>query len=60
MKDNDPDTLQLSDELDTEWVKLWRRATKKKKSAQKELTLNITLAEKEIQLSAKFKYKKTV
>jgi hypothetical protein len=27
-QENDPDTLQLLDESDKEWVKLWRKATR--------------------------------
>ena len=34
-EENDPDTLQLLDELDTDWVKLWRTSTNKKKTNQK-------------------------
>ena len=30
IKENDPDTLQLQDEIDEEWVKLWLKATDKK------------------------------
>jgi hypothetical protein len=29
-EENDPDILQLKDELDTEWVKLWKTMAKKK------------------------------
>jgi hypothetical protein len=28
MPEDDPDTLQLLDELDKDWVKRWRKATK--------------------------------
>lgn len=31
-KENDPDTLQLYDELDSAWVKMWVKQKKKKKS----------------------------
>ena len=34
LQENDPDTLQLLDELDKEWVRLWR------KTALKETTAN--------------------
>jgi hypothetical protein len=30
--ENDPDTLQLLDELDSDWVNLWRKAINKNKS----------------------------
>ena len=30
IKENDPDTLQILDEIDEEWVKLWLKATGKK------------------------------
>lgn len=30
-QENDPDTLQLLDETDKEWVKLWRKAALKEK-----------------------------
>ena len=29
-QENDPDTLQILDESDKEWVKLWRKAKLKK------------------------------
>jgi len=28
-EENDPDTLQLRDETDKQWVKLWRKASTK-------------------------------
>jgi hypothetical protein len=29
-EENDPDKLQLLDEMHTDWVKRWRKATKKR------------------------------
>ena len=34
-EENDPDTLQLLDELNIEWVKDWRKAINKKSPAHK-------------------------
>ena len=59
LEDNDPDTLQLRDELDTEWVKLWRRATNKKRSNIKELTFDVIPHKKAIQQSNRLQSKKT-
>jgi hypothetical protein len=38
-KENDPDTLQILDELDEEWVKSWRKAASKKNSATSTLAI---------------------
>jgi hypothetical protein len=57
--ENDPDTLQSRDELDTDWVKLWRRATNKKRLTKRKLTFNVILPKKAIQRSAGLQYKKT-
>ena len=38
LQNNDPDTLQLKDELDADWVKLWRKATNKKNTTKKQIT----------------------
>ena len=32
-QENDPDTLQLLDESDKKWVKLWRKAANKQTTA---------------------------
>jgi hypothetical protein len=32
-QENDPDTLQLLDESDIEWIRLWRKAALKDKTA---------------------------
>lgn len=45
LEDNDPDTLQLKDELDTEWVKLWRQPTRKK-TIKMQLTVDCIPPEK--------------
>jgi hypothetical protein len=58
-EENDPDTLQLLDELDTDWVKLWRRATNKKKATTKELTFNVIRPQKEVQRSIRLQSKNT-
>jgi len=52
-EDNDPDTLQLKDELDTEWVKRWHNATNKKRSAPNEITINVILPKKKPQRVSK-------
>jgi hypothetical protein len=44
-KKNDPDTLQILDELDEKWVKQWRRATTKK-TKKNELKLTVFLQQK--------------
>ena len=46
LEENDPDTLQLLDELDPEWVKLWRKATNQKKSTTEEPTFIVILPKK--------------
>jgi hypothetical protein len=38
-KENDPDTLQIKDELDEEWVAKWKKATSKKASHTNEFTI---------------------
>jgi len=40
-KECDSDTLQILDESDTEWVELWRNATRKKVSHPSELTITV-------------------
>jgi hypothetical protein len=42
MQEKDPDTLQLRDEMDTEWVKRWRKATAKEKKKMTDLKLTFT------------------
>ena len=59
LEENDPDTLQLLDELDADWVKLWRRATNKKKSVTNELTFNVIPHKQTIQRSVRLQSKKT-
>ena len=46
-KENDPDALQLQDELDTDWVKLWRRATNKKRPEPNEITFDVVQPKKQ-------------
>lgn len=50
LEENDPDILQLLDELDKEWVKLWRKTARKKKSSAKDITFIVIPPEKEIQI----------
>ena len=50
-QENDPDILQILDELDKEWVKNWRRETKKRFS-QDELTVFLPLL-KEVKYATK-------
>ena len=40
-QENDPDTLQVLDELDKEWVGQWLKATRKKRIEKNELTITI-------------------
>jgi hypothetical protein len=44
-QENDPDTLQLLDELNEKWVKQWRRAATKRAKTN-ELKLTVFLQEK--------------
>jgi len=46
LEENDPDTLQLRDEMDSEWVELWRRCKNKEKSITIELTSDFILTKK--------------
>jgi hypothetical protein len=45
LENNDQDTLQLKDELDSEWVNLWQKAIKKKRT-KTDLTIDFIPAEK--------------
>ena len=51
-EENDPDTLQLRDELDFKWVKLWRNAAEKGNCAET-LTFGVLQPEKVIQEKAR-------
>jgi hypothetical protein len=44
-EENDPDTLQLLDELDADWVRRWQIAANKKKPAENESTFSVLLQE---------------
>jgi hypothetical protein len=57
-KENDPDTLQLRDESNTEWVKQWRKTTKKKSAPQNDLAIGVIPSKKELQRNLKLKSKK--
>jgi hypothetical protein len=39
--ENDPDSLQLNDELDVEWVNLWYKSVNKKNTTKKQITFAI-------------------
>jgi hypothetical protein len=54
-EENDPETLQLQDELNTEWVKQWNKATKKKNAHQIDLTIGIIVTKKEGQRNSKLR-----
>lgn len=41
LEDNDPDTLQLKDELDSEWVNLWHKSANKKNTTKKQISFAI-------------------
>jgi hypothetical protein len=45
-KEEDPDTLQLLDELNTDWVKAWCKIVNKMKSAATGLTFIVPPLEK--------------
>ena len=46
--ENDPDTLQILDELEIDWVKLWKRAANQKKLVEYDLTLITPKLEKSV------------
>jgi hypothetical protein len=47
-EENDPDTLQLRDETNEEWVESWRMAITKKKPALDEVTIAAIPNEKKV------------
>jgi hypothetical protein len=49
LDENDPDTLQLRDELEPEWVNLWSNDNDKKKPSTKQLSLDVIPSKKAIQ-----------
>ena len=59
-EENDQDRLQLKDELNTDWVKLWRKATKKKSAPKIELTMGVIPPQKRATVNLKNKSKKTL
>jgi hypothetical protein len=59
-KENDPDTLQLKDESNAEWVKQWRKTTKKKSAPKNNIAIGVIPTKKEPQRVSKFKSKKTL
>ena len=50
-KENDPDTLQIRDELDEQWTKRWRKATSKAIPQTKGVTI-IVPPQEEIRYSS--------
>jgi hypothetical protein len=58
LENNDQDTLQLEDELDSKWVNLWHKATKKK-TAKTQLTIACIPAENAILHQVQRQIKKT-
>jgi len=50
-EENDPDTLQLLDELNSDWVKRWCEVTNRKKiPKKKEITFEVILTPKKKEL----------
>ena len=49
-EENDPDTLQLLDELNLVWVQRWRKIINKNKSPKTELSLILIPTEEEKQV----------
>ena len=57
-KENDPDTLQLLDELDPEWVNLWHENKNKKEPTTKQLTFEAIPPKKAISKTPDFNLRK--
>ncbi len=51
-EENDPDTLQLLDELNIDWAQRWRKITNKSKSPKTELSLILIPTEEEKQVKS--------
>lgn len=45
-EENDPDTLQLRDELDPEWVNLWHKSANKKNKTKEHVTFDVISTKK--------------
>jgi hypothetical protein len=58
-KENDPDTLQLRDEMDPEWVDLWHKATTKKKPTKKQVTSIVNPPKTQSRQNSQLQSKKT-
>jgi hypothetical protein len=58
-EDNDPDTLQLLGELDSDWVECWRKAANKKRSAERKLSFKVILPQKTIKKRTRLQSEKT-
>jgi hypothetical protein len=52
-EENDPDTLQLLDELNLDWAQRWHKITNKNKSPKTELSLILIPTEEEKQVRIK-------
>lgn len=55
--ENDPDLLQLKDELDPEWVNLWHKSANKKNTTKKQVTFVVISARSKI-LQKSLRYSK--
>jgi hypothetical protein len=53
--ENDPDTLQIQDELDEKWLRNWRKAISKRNSRKNGLTVMVSPQEKARSLAVKTK-----
>ena len=60
LEENDPDTLQLLDESDPDWVKLWHRAQNKNKSATMDLKFSVIPTKKIRHQSSQLRSRKTL
>ena len=60
LEENDPDTLQLLDESDPDWVKLWRRAQNKNKSTTMDLKFSVIPTQKIRHQSSQLRSRKTL
>lgn len=47
-EENDPDILQLLDQMNSDWVRLWRKKVNKKISIVRELPFTVEMPEREV------------
>jgi hypothetical protein len=59
-EENDPDTLQSKDESNADWVKLWRKTTKKKSPPQNDPTIGLIPPQERAKVNLKIKSKKLI